>query len=640
MPSADPNASTVLQANPARATFPARIAKPFNLVDILAYGFLLAAGAFYFYFRSRASDFLHDDVFYFQRALSILHLGYDGFNGAPETTQPPGLTYLFAVSCLLGGCSYRVVQAAFPVFETLGLLVTYTFFRRQTSQLIAIVICVLVVASPVYFSLATAWIATSFPVFFTSMSTLLVSIKLDEAASTKVRFCWSALAAILVASSMMIASASLSLLGAVVAKIVVTFFRDRHRTLTHLKNYAAVLLLAITVQGLWAHRKPMPIEWPIQGFPRPYVQQLSLKSGPNPELGYATWRDIVLRVEKNLVDETSLLLKFLYPGWINPSLPSVAIAGPILLIFLGWGESLWLTRGDTLAEWYFAAHQVIYLFWPWNLEVRYFFPIAPLAMLYLWRGLQTLLALAENRPRILGAACVPASAILAVASLLWLRDSHPAAQALPGGLQAKLSLVLWAFSVVPAAWMAWRSSSWKAFLSGFLEWCSRPLNPLKFKPLHMASAACAIYIAAVAMPGFAAELRLGKEYQDPHSSVNRIPPDVEAAWWLRSHTAPDAILMSRETPTVSYHSGRKVIWFPPSGNPHLLIEGIRRYKVDYVIVVKRADSYFLPPDDVAMAALLANYPAAFRLAMQAPDLRIFQVLKDNLPHSQGHFFDE
>lgn len=640
MPSADPNAPTALQADRARTTFPSRITKPFNVVDIFAYAFLLAAGVFYYCFRSQARDFLRDDVFYFQRALSILHLGYDGFNGAPETTQPPGLPYLFAGFCLLGGCGYRVIQAAFPVFETLGLLVSYTFFRRQTSQIIAIVICVLVAASPVYFSLATAWIATSFPVFFTSMSALLVSEKLDEAASRKARICWSALAAILVASSMMIASAALSLLGAVVAKMVFIFFRDRRRTLAHLKNYTAVLLLAVVAQGLWAHRKPMPIEWPVQGFPRPYVQQLPLKSGPDPEQGYATWRDVVLRIKKNLLDETSLLLKFLYPGWINLALPSVAIAGPILLILLGWGESLWRARGDTLAEWYFAAYQVIYLFWPWNLEVRYFFPVAPLAMLYLSRGLQTLSALAKNRPRILGAAWVPASAILAAASLAWLRDSHPVAPALPGGLQAKLSFGFWTLSVVPAMWMVWKSSSWQAFLSSFLEWCSCPLNSLKFKPLYVAAAACAVYVTVVATSGFATELRLGKEYRDPHSSVNRIPPDVEAAWWLRSHAAPDAILMSRETPTVSYHSERKVIWFPPSGNPRLLIEGIRRYKVDYLIVVKRADSYFLPPDDVAVAALLANYPDAFRLVMQTPDFRIFQILKDNLPSSQGHFFDD
>jgi 4-amino-4-deoxy-L-arabinose transferase-like glycosyltransferase len=638
MSSADPALGAAVRASDARAIFSSRRVDFPNFVDLLVYAFLLAAGAFFLYFRLRAHDFQHDDVFYFQRAISILHLGYDGFNGTPETSQPPGLPYLFAGFCLLGGCSYAVVLGSMAVFETLGLAVTYTLFRRETSQIVAIAICVLLVTFPLGFQLATEWVANAFPVFFTSMSALLVTARLDEAASRGARLRWGVLLAVLVACSVMIASATLSLLGAVVAKIASTFFRDRRLALKQLKNYAAVLLLGIAVQGLWTHRKPMPIEWPIQGFPRPYLQQLPLKSGPNPELGYATWRDVIVRVETNLKEEASLLLQLLYPGWINLALPSVAVTAPILLILLGLGDSLWRARGDTLAEWYFAAYQVIYLLWPWKLEVRYFLPVAPLALLYLWRGAEALLALAKNRPRILGAVWLPASAVLAAANWLWLRQVAGAASASHGSMQPKLSLAFWCFSGILALWIAWKSSAWQRFLSILLEWCSRPLGSLRFSPLHVAGAACGIFVAFMAASGFAAELRIGRQNLDLHSAVNRTPPDAEAALWLRSHTPSDAILMSREIPTVSYLSGRKVIWLPPSGDPRLLIEGIRKYKVDYISVIKRKDSYFLPPDDDSMAALLASYPSAFRPVAQTPEVRIFQVLKDNLPaNSQGNF---
>jgi hypothetical protein len=640
MSSTNPALEASAQARDGRATFSSERRNSLDFFDLLVCAFLFASGGLLLYFRLRAQDFQHDDVFYFQRALSIIHLGYDGFNGAPETSQPPGLPYLFAGFCLLGRCSYPFILGSMAVFETLGLVATYALFRRQTARIVAIAICVLFVASPLTFSLATEWVATTFPVMFTSMSALLVAAKLDEATSRSARLRWGASLAVLVSCSMMIASAALSLLGAVVAKIVVTFFRDRQRALIHLKNYAAVLLLGIAVQGLWAHRKPMPIEWPIQGFPRPYVQQLPLKSGPNPELGHATWNDVVLRVESNLENETSLLLQLLYPGWINPALPSVAVAGPILLILLGCGNSAWLVRGDSLAEWYFAAYQTIYLFWPWKLEVRYFLPVAPLALFYLWRGAQTLFALAKNRPRILGAVWLPASTALAISNLLWLRQVV-ATTAAHGSLQPRLSLAFWCLSAILALWMIWKSSSWQRFLSVFLEWCLRPLGSLKLKPLHVAGAACGIFITFTVASGFAAGLQIGRQNLDLHSAINRTPPDAEAALWLRSHTPPDAILMSREVPTVSYISGRKVIWLPPSGNPRLLIEGIRKYKVDYIIVIKRENSYFLPPDDESMAALLATYPSTFRLVAQTPDVRIFQVLKDNLPAaSQGNFFNE
>jgi hypothetical protein len=472
------------------------------------------------------------------------------------------------------------------------------------------------------------------------MSALLVAVKLDEAASRGARLRWGALLAVLVACSVMVASATLSLLGAVVAKIVAAFFRDRRLALKHLKNYAAVLLLGIAVQGLLAHRKPMPIEWPIQGFPRPYLQQLPLKSGPNPELGYASWRDVILRVETNSKEEASMLLQLLYPGWINLALPSVAVAGPILLILFGCANSIWRVRGDTLAEWYFAAYQVIYLSWPWKLEIRYFLPVAPLALLYLWSGAKALIALAKDRPRMLGAVWLPASAVLAAANLLWLRQVGEIASASHGSMQPKLSLALWSLSGILALWMAWKSTAWQAFFSMFIEWCSHPLGSLKFSPLRVARVACGIFVAFTAASGFAAELRIGRQNLDLQSAVNRTPPDAEAALWLRSHTPPHAIVMSRQIPTVSYLSGRKVIWLPPSGNPRLLIEGIRRYKVDYISVIKRKDSYFLPPDDDSMAALLASYPSAFYLVSRTPEFRIFQVLKDNLPAtSQGNFFD-
>jgi hypothetical protein len=58
------------------------------------------------------------------------------------------------------------------------------------------------------------------------------------------------------------------------------------------------------------------------------------------------------------------------------------------------------------------------------------------------------------------------------------------------------------------------------------------------------------------------------------------------------------------------------------------MQGIRRLKVDYVIVVHRRFSFYLPPDDACFAPLVAAFPNAFRLLVDDPGFRIFAVTHD------------
>jgi hypothetical protein len=64
------------------------------------------------------------------------------------------------------------------------------------------------------------------------------------------------------------------------------------------------------------------------------------------------------------------------------------------------------------------------------------------------------------------------------------------------------------------------------------------------------------------------------------------------------------------------------------------MEGIQKHKIDYVVAVKRWYSYYLPPDDDCIAALLAKYPSALRLIEQTAEFRIFQVTRDGNPESR------
>jgi len=102
-------------------------------------------------------------------------------------------------------------------------------------------------------------------------------------------------------------------------------------------------------------------------------------------------------------------------------------------------------------------------------------------------------------------------------------------------------------------------------------------------------------------------------------------PDIEAAEWLRSHSGTDAVVMARKEDLVYHYCGRKVIWFPPSSDPKLLMDGICKHHVKWIIVVERTDSYFLPADDDCFQSLERNYPDSFHLVHQGPHNRIFEV---------------
>jgi len=73
------------------------------------------------------------------------------------------------------------------------------------------------------------------------------------------------------------------------------------------------------------------------------------------------------------------------------------------------------------------------------------------------------------------------------------------------------------------------------------------------------------------------------------------------------------------------------------------MQGILDHKVDFLVVVQRQGSYYLPRDDDSFAPLIASYPNVFRLVCQARDFRIFRVTADpSLPsrHANGLHLEE
>src|ERR1700675_4473187 len=210
--------------------------------DVAVFSLIVAFGALQFFLYEHAVDFLYDDVFFADAARSLIQHGVYGIQGHPETNQPPGLPALLAGLCLAGGCSHAVFLRAMVVFETLGFLATYALLRRQAPRAVAAAICLLLISSRTYFVLATQWVFPCFPYFVTATAALLIGEKLERTTASGSRIGWGALLAALCSASLMIASAAIALLGSMVARIVVTLFRDRRLALQHLRAFLAALV--------------------------------------------------------------------------------------------------------------------------------------------------------------------------------------------------------------------------------------------------------------------------------------------------------------------------------------------------------------------------------------------------------------
>ena len=590
-------------------------------------GLIVAFGALQFFLCSHAPDFLHDDVFYADAARSLLEHGVYGINGHAETNQPPGLPAILAVLGLVGAGTHGAFLRAMVVFQTLGFLASYALLRRYTSWMIAAAICLLLISSEIAFSSVTRWVYPYAPYFFTTTCALLAARQLETVPSPLGRVAWGLVLAALCAASIMIATAGIALIAALVARIAITFFRDRQRALVRLRLFLGALLVGVAVQGWWMRRAPAPLEWPIAGYPGPYLEQLRLKNGNDPELGMARLSDVVTRVAHNAFEDSSLVARLLERHWINVTWMSVAITGPLSLMILGWLASI-RQNGGELHDWYFAGYEFIYLLWPWSVETRFFLPVAPLACLYLWRGLVAVAWLARNKPRALGIAWLPLSVWLTISAWYWLRGSGMARHMLRGGFQGDMSFVIWLLSGLIAAWMAWAGSAWLQWTVPLRQWLRERVRTLRTTPTRVFQLAAGAPVIGLVTAGLLHQLVMGRENIDIHSRVNVVSADADAARWMAAHTDARAVLMARQVPIVYHYAGRKVVWFPPSSNAHLLMDGIERLRVDYVLVVHRVDSYYLPGDDEAFAPLLAAYPHAFCLVSRSPDFQVFRVRRE------------
>jgi len=193
------------------------------------------------------------------------------------------------------------------------------------------------------------------------------------------------------------------------------------------------------------------------------------------------------------------------------------------------------------------------------------------------------------------------------------------------GLDDELSFTIWLISAFLATWMIWANTAWLTPVSAPLRRLIGLVEALRLRPARFSQYLGVSAVVGLVALGLPQQLEIARANLNPNSATDNRSPDVEAAVWVSSHSDSNAIIMARHVPTAFHYSKRKVIWFPPSSNPKLLMEGILKHRVEFVIVVRREHNYYLPSDDDCFVNLLTTYPDAFRLVSQTPAYRIFQV---------------
>jgi hypothetical protein len=606
------------------------MSKHVTVTDFIIFLLIAVLGLFAVLVHQRAADFLAEDVFYADAAQSLLHHGFFGVNGVPETTQPPGLAAILALLFSVFGYSYAVCVGAMAVLETLGFLVAYEFLRRRVSRLVAATICILLLSSPLYFGWATRMVYPCFAYFFTTMLALLAGDEYDKASTTHSRIVWGTVLTMAIVGSLLIATSTVVLLGAVAAVVVLTALKERCLARIRLLKFLPVFLVGSALLGVWMLRKPAPLEWSLPGYPRSYVQQLKVKDGRHPEMGMAKWSDIPARVTTNLMAEGDILARLLLRHGVDRTNVAVVIV-PFLLIVIGWTYSIAKTRGLELVAWYFAGYEFIYALWPWTMDTRFVLPIAPIACFYMWQGINEAIFASRTKPRVVGIIWFPAALLLTILGTHWIYTQRSTGNRC---LSTKLLVPVWLISAGIAAWMAYTGKSvFSAERSSRVaRWIKQPLGTWRVSPLHLLR--CSIYLIATVLVliGIVSDIRIARENLNAQRLIGMgetttyefLATDVEAGLWLRSNTPLDSVVMARHWPTVYHYARRKLVWFAPISDPSVLLEGIVRHRVNYVVVVKHGSPFYLPDDDYCFDRLLAIYQDKFRLVLQRADLRIFE----------------
>jgi hypothetical protein len=596
--------------------------------DVAVYSFILLIGAFQLTHYLHTPDFMND-VTYPDLARSILDHGSYQIRFLPETTFPPGFPLILAVVGLFFGLSPAALFPVIAVSAMLGLIATYEFLRRVEGRVVAAAISLFFASCPVFFSFATTIIYPEIPYFLMSMLALLVALRLDSAERRGSLVSWVALLSATLVLAVLIRSVGVALLAGLAAWIATSLLLVPDIGRRRLRRFVLPLVIGVTAQVCWsvsAHRREN-LEWQLPGYPQSYISQLRVKNGYHPELGEAHLADIPPRIGRNLVMRAAGFSHFLTRRNVSEFWSSPAIFGPLMLILIGVGYSIWTAAGQ-FYDWYFLCYEFIFILWPWGYRDRFLIPVVPLACLYLWRGTKAVKNYAIRQPGAAGASFILLGSVLCLSSAAFafgittfpinpehIRGDH---------LQTIAATLFWGILTAIGFWML-KGSSPKQLRDGTGQF-TRLSRLVESKSAIALRTIAIVIVAAVVLSGTGQVMAIGRSNVNHDMTAESFYPMMKASEWIGAHEPLEKVIMASEPEFVFHFAHRRTVWFPPISDPRVLMDGILRHHIGVILVVHQAQSYWLPPEDVCFQALQRAYPGTFWLAHQDVDTWVYDVI--------------
>jgi len=582
---------------------------------------VILIGVFQLTHYQHFADFM-GDVSYPDLARSLLEHGSYQIRLLPQTTLPPGLPIILACAGKFLGISPAVAFGVVAVFTILGIIAAYELLRRVEGRGVAVSACLLLMSCPPIFGFNTAVVFPEMPYLFMSMAAILLVLAIDRAQPGARVIHWIFLLAAVLPLAILIRSVGVALLAAFFTWIAASLLADRAAGRRRVIRFALPVALGIAAQlgwTLWAQHHQV-LEWKLPGYPASYVQQLKVKNGQYPELGYAHLSDIPNRISRNVIARAAGFSQLFFGRGVSRFWSSPAIAGLIILIVTGLATSF--RGGGQIYDWYFVWYEFIFMLWPWDYRDRFILPIIPLAWLYLWRGAKAIAHFLMHRPRKAGLALLLVGFSLCLCSaafVLHLATFPPTPGHVRGDhLQPLAATAFWAaVALLGAVVLLWHQLNPTVFADA-AHWAQRVL-PLYFR----IGAATAIILLTTS--NLRALLRAGHYNLHPIPSEQGLYPEFQASAWIRSHEPSGVVVMAREPEFVFHYTQDPAVWFPPISDPAVLMAGIRRLHVSVIEVAHHSDTYWLPSEEACFLALQHAYPSSIHVIHRGSNYSVYEV---------------
>jgi hypothetical protein len=580
--------------------------------DLCVILFILLVGVFQIATVQIKESFGSDSSVYIVLSQNIRDLGRYDFNHKPHTLYPPGFPLILAsLATITGGSSYEVFIRFMPAFSTLALLIWYFILKRAFGRGIAGAACaILATAAPLY-ELVTRSIVSDPSFFLTSGLALwcLMLLERPHRLSIHIRtllLISTCLAAII---TVLLRSAGVALCLALIAWTVAEWCFRGPRRLASWSPALIPAILGFMVFLSWVAwtKHAERIDYTGQHMAS-YASQFMAADPHRPELGKASAGAFLLRLASNVpiqgshIASLALRAEYILPTWYSP------LTVAVLVLLVCGLASCAAERRMSLLAWYFLAYFSLYLLWPFDEGPRFMLPVAPLAFTLAWVGLLRCADVLRRRPDFILSLTLGLSLCLTAAMATINR---------PSGLQARAASAFWPTVAITSGLLLFVVR--RTETSGIKSVLDKYFAMLRSRGAQLGTIAVAALVGVGLLQTAGASSR--NHAPDVHSFRHHASADF--ALWLMS--TEGGVVMAQQSAIVHRLTGRKVIDFPITSNPSIIVEALARGRVRYVAVNDEVkDEYFYPTEEERLRRVSAAYPSLLRFVHRGRGFRVFE----------------